>query len=237
MSIPAYPGILKLGSHGAAVKTLQRALPVQETGEFGPTTELIVKRFQGLNGLEVDGVVGPLTWAALFPAESFRSTVITLAKSYIGVKEEPMGSNRGRQVSAWQRLLGFDGQPWCAAFTYGVCHEAAAKTKIKNPLPVDGYCPTILKWAKATGRIVAQPQPGDIFLLKDPTYGAKHIGFVLRDNGDSTVSTIEGNTSDQVRALTRAKNTVVFVSISKEVMSSSTVAPIDTQQTGDDKIV
>lgn len=34
-------------------------------GDFGSETETAVKQFQGLNGLAVDGICGPATWAAL----------------------------------------------------------------------------------------------------------------------------------------------------------------------------
>ncbi len=34
-------------------------------GWFGPETEAAVKEFQRRNGLEVDGIVGPITWACL----------------------------------------------------------------------------------------------------------------------------------------------------------------------------
>jgi peptidoglycan hydrolase-like protein with peptidoglycan-binding domain len=35
-------------------------------GSFGPKTEEAVRHFQGNNSLTVDGIVGPLTWDALF---------------------------------------------------------------------------------------------------------------------------------------------------------------------------
>lgn len=34
-------------------------------GKFGPSTEQAVRQFQGQQGLAVDGIVGPVTWAAL----------------------------------------------------------------------------------------------------------------------------------------------------------------------------
>lgn len=53
-------------------KALQHALnvhydpdPLVADGKFGPLTESVVRRFQKDKGLTVDGIVGPLTWAAL----------------------------------------------------------------------------------------------------------------------------------------------------------------------------
>src|SRR5687767_6331264 len=61
---------LRRGAAGASVYALQMALRahghelVPDT-EFGVITETAVKRFQAANGLKPDGVVGPLTAAAL----------------------------------------------------------------------------------------------------------------------------------------------------------------------------
>jgi flagellum-specific peptidoglycan hydrolase FlgJ len=56
---------------GEHVKLLQERLkaagfdPGPIDGEFGPKTDAAVRAFQQARGLEVDGVVGPQTWAAL----------------------------------------------------------------------------------------------------------------------------------------------------------------------------
>jgi hypothetical protein len=55
--------VLKKGSKGEAVKTLQEFLKITVDGDFGPKTETAVKNYQKKNGLTVDGVVGPRTWA------------------------------------------------------------------------------------------------------------------------------------------------------------------------------
>jgi len=53
--------ILKLGSQGELVKTLQRFLKIEDDGDFGPMTESAVKKWQKDNGLLDDGIVGSKT--------------------------------------------------------------------------------------------------------------------------------------------------------------------------------
>jgi lysozyme family protein len=96
------------GSTGAWVEVLQNLLngcgymPTLELdGDFGPQTERTVRAFQRDLGLEVDGGVGPITWAALdahaklpgwtpvipgaAPAQgSLRDAVVKLARSIAG---------------------------------------------------------------------------------------------------------------------------------------------------------
>ncbi|MCL2062696.1 MAG: peptidoglycan-binding protein [Firmicutes bacterium] len=73
---PPYPGLLRQGARGESVRTLQQMLnkarirypsvPLLTTdGIFGPNTANAVRAFQRAAGLTVDGLVGPITWAAL----------------------------------------------------------------------------------------------------------------------------------------------------------------------------
>jgi peptidoglycan hydrolase-like protein with peptidoglycan-binding domain len=70
-TLPTPTATLKAGSQGTQVKQLQRALahlgyaPGTIDGDFGPVTEAAVMRFQTAAKLTADGVVGPLTLAAL----------------------------------------------------------------------------------------------------------------------------------------------------------------------------
>ena len=66
---------LKTGSRGPDVRRLQRILvmmkqldPIGIDGVFGEMTRLAVEAFQEGAGLAVDGIAGPLPWAAL-PAD------------------------------------------------------------------------------------------------------------------------------------------------------------------------
>jgi cell wall-associated NlpC family hydrolase len=65
---------LKKGSKGPRVAQVQRWLGLQPAdGVFGPATKRAVKRFQRGGGLTADGIVGPVTWAALRRSASRRS--------------------------------------------------------------------------------------------------------------------------------------------------------------------
>lgn len=62
--------ILRKGSRGNDVRTLQSKLKITVDGVFGPATEKAVKEFQRKNNLTMDGVVGPSTWAKLGVTQS-----------------------------------------------------------------------------------------------------------------------------------------------------------------------
>ena len=49
---------------------LQELLPKWIDGDFGTTTDSLVKEFQRSQGLAIDGVVGEATWAALLDEDT-----------------------------------------------------------------------------------------------------------------------------------------------------------------------
>lgn len=67
---PTSSGMVRAGSKGPRVREVQNMLKLQGftlnvDGDFGASTQNAVRKFQLENGLEVDGVVGPKTYAAL----------------------------------------------------------------------------------------------------------------------------------------------------------------------------
>lgn len=67
---PGTHPLLREGANGPNVKIVQQDLKnrgwaIVVDGDFGPITFADVKQFQRKHGLAPDGVVGPLTWAAL----------------------------------------------------------------------------------------------------------------------------------------------------------------------------
>ena len=89
-----YPGVLRNGSSGTAVRELQfylyllsayeNSIPsVSIDGRFGASTEAAVRAYQRFAGLTVDGVVGRTTWDSLYGKASVLRTsgpVVTLKR-------------------------------------------------------------------------------------------------------------------------------------------------------------
>lgn len=57
--------MLRLGARGDDVAFLQQKLGITADGDFGPKTLGAVVKFQQGKGLMTDGIVGPVSWAAL----------------------------------------------------------------------------------------------------------------------------------------------------------------------------
>ena len=75
--------LIKQGTNGADVRAVQdvlnfhirRLAPLAVDGSFGPATHARVVEFQKANGLQQDGIVGPITLAKLFEEELLPITV------------------------------------------------------------------------------------------------------------------------------------------------------------------
>jgi peptidoglycan hydrolase-like protein with peptidoglycan-binding domain len=67
---PAFPGVVQRGSYGSTVTRVQQRLNgrwiISVDGVFGPETDNVTRLFQTDRTLDVDGIVGPFTWAALW---------------------------------------------------------------------------------------------------------------------------------------------------------------------------
>ena len=113
-----YPGILRRGSSGTAVRELQfylyllsayeSSIPaVSIDGSFGAATENAVRAYQRFAGLTVDGIVGRATWESLYgKASALRSSgpVVTLKRLPYPGKPLTVGSE-GSDVLYYTILL------------------------------------------------------------------------------------------------------------------------------------
>jgi len=231
VSARPFPGRnVKAGEKNATlVREIQRRLneagcgPIPVSGAFETRTAAAVRLFQArfpdANGtpLKVDGVVGPVTWAALFPdappqpprpVPPLLAATLAAAAGEVGVMETPPGSNRGERVDEYLRAVGLDPAggvyAWCAAFVYWCFGKGAAATGRANPLPRTAGALALWRGAGAAGarqisalEAKATPSlvgPGQVFVLATGG-GFGHVGLV-ESVASGVLTTIEGNTND-----------------------------------------
>lgn len=157
-------------------------------------------------------------------SEACRLRALEKAVTYIGVHEDPPGSNRGKpEIERWQHWAnGLTGYPWCAAFACGMVREAC---ELIVPTPGRAGVENLYRWAQETGELLepgTRPRRGD-WILYDWEHDNwhDHIGIVERVLAGrwtkgryvGSVRTIEGNVSDAVRRKYRSVSGVQFVRV------------------------
>lgn len=189
---------LRLNSTGDEVRKVQERLHVAATGTFDDRTRQAVEHFQARMGLVTDGIVGPLTWAALFPVEpsALARMLLSVARRYVGESEEPRGSNRGPFVDRCHRACKLSPEaahPWCASFVALCGLEASQSLGVKWPLPIRAGAQNLYRDSPIENR-QKRAAPGDIGCMKF-TGGRGHCFIVEVVNGD-LMTTIDGNSSE-----------------------------------------
>ncbi|SHF24173.1 TIGR02594 family protein [Kaistia soli DSM 19436] len=170
-------------------------------GIWGRQTAAAVRAFQAKNNLEVDGIIGPMTLAALLPgvAQPTDLTDPSLvwfkeACRVIGTREKP-GAGSNPIIIDWATDLGInygrDDIPWCGLFV-GHCISA---TLDREPTP-NG-----LLGARSWERfgIRTDPTPGAVmvFWRQSKQSGRGHVGFYAGEDA-TAYRILGGNQSDQV---------------------------------------
>lgn len=151
-----------------------------------------------------------------------RALEVAAAELATGVREEPVGSNRGPRVDEYNRgvhgdagyLLRFErpkpgetagpdgwrGAPWCARFVRWCVEEAARQLDLPRPFPKQwgdlASAHKLRKHATAAGIYVPDPYPGRIALMFYGRWGG-HVALVTAIEGGG-VDTIEGNQHNRV---------------------------------------
>jgi hypothetical protein len=225
LSYPSRP--LTLGAHGPQISRIQLQLNTRmptagerlhSDGMFGPKTAERVRQFQVYwaertgKPLPADGRVDAATYAALFGASPeaparhpLLAAAIDIARTQIGVSEQPPGSNRGPEVDAYLRAAGLNprgNHAWCAAFVYWVFLRAAATLGAPAPLPQTAGVQAMWRGIGERQRLRIRPaearadpglvEPGMLFFLAFAG-GLGHVGLVTGVH-DGQLTTIEGNT-------------------------------------------
>jgi hypothetical protein len=120
-----------------------------------------------------------------------RNQFIMTARGELGVIEGPKDNET--KYGAHTKV---NFQPWCGSFVNWCADQVGLK--IPNCVSTVVGAQAFIKknqWEKVDE---ATPLPGDIVFFDFPNDGVdriSHVGIVVKDNGDGTVTCIEGNTS------------------------------------------
>lgn len=133
--------------------------------------------------------------------------ILAVAKTQLGVCEKPKGSNRGAQISEYNKSTGMDSTlwgAWCASYVCWVVMKAVeaatlegAKFTFNRPKTLGAF--KLQDWSlrqdNSTATRVAPGvdiEAGDIIILK-----VSHTGFATsKPNAKGYFTTNEGNTND-----------------------------------------
>jgi hypothetical protein len=125
--------------------------------------------------------------------------VLDQARSRIGLREQPDGSNRVAGITDWYGMVG----PWCAMFVSRCFYDAGLPLPASTPKGF-AWTPSGVAWFKQQGRWhdgSAGIAAGDVVFFDFQTgdvHPVDHVGIVESVNADGSFNTIEGNTSNQV---------------------------------------
>ena len=121
-----------------------------------------------------------------------RADFIAVAKGELGVIEGPKDNETKYGAFTKANFL-----PWCGSFVNWCANEV--KLKVPNCVSTVVGAKAFEKngqWELASD--TATPLPGDICFMDFPNDGLdriSHVGIVVKDNGDGTVTCLEGNTA------------------------------------------
>ena len=118
--------------------------------------------------------------------------LLDIARSQIGVKEYPSGSNKVKYNTAY----GGSANPWCCVFVWWVFREAGASELFYGGKKT-AYAPTLLEYHRKARQFVGEDyEPGDVIFFDFNGNGKPdHVGIC--ESWDGTYMTsIDGNTGE-----------------------------------------
>jgi len=198
-----------------AVRRIQQALkgkgfdPGEADGIWGRNTIAAVKQFQTQQGLDVDGVVGPKTTAALFagapPAPPTAGPLLPWfeeARNLVGTKEV-LGPRDNPVIMDWATSLDIsytgDDVPWCGLFV-AHCIGSTLQQEVLPSNPLGAR-----QWENFGDVITPRLGAVMVFWRESLASGKGHVGFYVGED-DMAYQILGGNQSDKVCLMWLAKD-------------------------------
>lgn len=149
--------------------------------------------------------------------------LLKLAERQVGISENSAGG--GTKFHSWYMsspraketvardsgsIAGYADAAWCDMFVSWV----GSQLGMQDTVGVDAYTVAHAKWFASQDRWGSTPKPGAVVFFdwgrSKNLDNIDHVGFVIKDNGDGTIKTVEGNTGNgKVEIRTRPASQVV----------------------------
>jgi len=197
---------LKRGDSGAAVKALQTVINktgltiLNVDGIFGPATEAALMKFgvgKVLTAEAIKLIEGSVIKVKPQPYPNWLDTMLTIAFGEMKAGAREIGGNN---MGPWVRkyMDGNEGKewPWCAGFSLWCVKQAALP--FKPPIKEKYSSGRIGKEAKSKGWLtkdIKKVYPGCLFLVEDPDKNPSLYQHtgIVAEVGPDYIVTIEGN--------------------------------------------
>jgi len=222
---PRLRPVQREGRHGWWVRILRKCLEqvgyaqaraADNESQFDEELRTVVEAFQTAQGLTVDGVVGPATYAKLLEEPThiplsdiqdgddgvliLRGGIVKVARYFcdeLKIRERGK-ANHGPMVEALLDFAeGSPGMPWCAACASTIVSLGYLINDRYAPNFETLSCSRLIRWAQQHSRLRADPldvQPGDFWVMRGGPTHYRHVGIVESIRPEGGVNTIEGNT-------------------------------------------
>ena len=149
------------------------------------------------------------------------AAIVEIAKKEVGTIEGPKDNQTKYGAFTKANFL-----PWCGSFVMWCANQAGVK--VPNTVSTVAGAAAFKKMGTWTDAKNAKPLPGDIAYFDFPGDNVdriSHVGIVIENNGDGTVTCIEGNTAgnpkgDQRNGGEVAVKTRGYIANKKRVMVS-----------------
>ena len=133
--------------------------------------------------------------------------LLEVAYSYVGVTEDPIGSNR----TIFGEMYGVNGVEWCMQFVWGVFNTAKLSKYFYNGQKV-ASCTKLMTWAVNNGYMVyGNYRMGDVFLYDydgKPSV-SEHTGIYTGKLENGCYVAIEGNYNNRVAVVKRRPSEII----------------------------
>lgn len=204
---------------GKVVERLDQTRDVKKISDFyakhsGAKTTLLAP----------NGKVMPVapTYTQTNPPGFTRGAAVVLASQECDKDISWSGNGLAKKYTKkFEKVFGLGRFAWCAAFVTWCCEQAGLNIPVSAPgtNATFAFVPAWVVWAKRNecwieGGSNVIPTYGDIVIFdwdgaeRPSTDQDDHIGFVIKDNGDGTVSTAEGNVNDATAFKNRSKSVI-----------------------------